>query len=204
MKNLFKILLVLIAFISLSFVSFKNKEINVVIDAGHGGADKGTYDESVSEKFLTESISKKIQELNNDSEIKIHFTRIGDGDLSLKDRADLINSIKPDLVISLHINKNDNPKASGYEFFVSDKSLVYEQSKEMAEKLSTAFSKVSPMNNRGVKTAPYFILKKSECPAILVQMGFLSNEFDKNYVTHESGQMEIAQTILNFISTLKQ
>ena len=48
------------------------------------------------------------------------------------------------------------------------------------------------------------ILKKSEYPTMLLEMGFLSNANDRNYVTSENGQNEIAQTILDFASTLKQ
>jgi N-acetylmuramoyl-L-alanine amidase len=47
------------------------------------------------------------------------------------------------------------------------------------------------------------ILKKSECPTLVVELGFLSNEKDRNYVNTEKGQTEIAKTILQFVSEIK-
>jgi len=204
MKNYFKILLVAVAFLSLSFVKFDKKEINVVIDAGHGGTDLGVSIDDITEKSLTEAISKKIQSMNNDVDVKIHFTRIDDSNLDLAERARIVNSYQPDLAISLHVNHNKNPEANGYEIYISNNSSASEKSKELANKLSASFAKNSPLKNRGVKDAPYMILKKSEYPTMLVELGFISNEFDRNYVTNEAGQTQIAQTILSFVSDLKQ
>ena len=47
------------------------------------------------------------------------------------------------------------------------------------------------------------ILKKSECPTLVIELGFLSNEKDRIYVNSEKGQTEIAQAILNFVNGLK-
>jgi N-acetylmuramoyl-L-alanine amidase len=47
------------------------------------------------------------------------------------------------------------------------------------------------------------ILKNSEVPALTLEMGFLSNTTDREYITSEEGQNQIAQTILNFVSDLK-
>ena len=204
MKNSFKILLVALAFLSLSFVKFEKKEINVVIDAGHGGADFGVQIDDITEKALVESITNKIQELNKDADVKIHLTRADDSFVDLTKRADFINQIKPDLAISLHVNQNKNTDANGYEVYFSDQSVTSEKSKELAQKLAAKFSMNSPLNNRGVKTAPFMVLKKSECPTMLIELGFLSNEKDRNYLTSENGQTEIAKTILDFTSDLKQ
>jgi N-acetylmuramoyl-L-alanine amidase len=57
--------------------------------------------------------------------------------------------------------------------------------------------------NGGIKTASYFILKKSNVPSMLVQLGFLTNEKDRKYISSEKGQTEIAKNILKFISDMK-
>ncbi|TDP58145.1 N-acetylmuramoyl-L-alanine amidase family protein [Flavobacterium dankookense] len=203
MKNLFKVLLLVVAFATVSFISSEKETITVVIDAGHGGHDFGGKHDYLLEKDLANSISKKIEALNSDKNIKLLFTRDDDKFVELAERTNFINSIKPDLVLSLHVNQNKNITASGFEIFVSDKSVAYEKSNELAQKLVLDFEKNIPLKNRGVKTAPFWILKNSEAPALTLEMGFLSNTTDREYITSEEGQNQIAQTILNFVSNLK-
>ena len=76
--------------------------------------------------------------------------------------------------------------------------------KRLAKKLAIAISKAKPFNNKVVKTAPFMILKKSEYPTLVIELGYLSNEKDRNYVNSEKGQTELAQAILNFVTGLKK
>lgn len=203
MKNLFKVALLIVAFATLSFITAEKKEINIVIDAGHGGHDLGATHEDALEKSIAAEVTKKIQALNTDSEVKIHVTRTEDHYLSLQERTTFINEIKPDLVISLHTNSNKNTTTKGIETFYSEKSIAALKSEEMANKLNEVLAKNIPLNNRGVKKAPFWILSKSEVPAVIVEMGFISNRNDKAYLIDEKGQTEIAKTILEFIAGLK-
>ena len=185
-------------------MKFDKNEINVVIDAGHGGHDHGAKIDYFSEKSVVAEITKKLLALNKDANVKIHFTRSEDSYMELIERAHFINRINPDLAISLHVNKNKNTTTNGFEVFVSDKTTTYEKSNELAIKFANNYSEKTKLNNRGVKTAPFMVLKKSECPAILIELGFLSNKNDRNYLTSEAGQNEIAQSILSFVSDLKK
>ena len=124
--------------------------------------------------------------------------------MDLADRAKFINEIKPDLAISLHVNNNKNSATNGFEVFISDKTSTYEKSNELAVKFANNYYEKTKLNNRGVKTAPFMVLKKSEYPTLLIELGFLSNENDRNYLTSDTGQTEIAQTILNFVTDLKE
>lgn len=205
MKNSFKILLLAVAFLSLSFMKFEKKEVNVVIDAGHGGHDFGAQADVVLEKNLVAEITSKIKALNKDADVKIHFTRSDDSFMELQQRTNYINEVKPDLAISLHINNNNsNSTANGYEVFVPKETTTSEKSKELAEKLVSKLSEKSQLKNRGVKTGPFYILRKSEVPAMIVELGFISNDNDRIYLTSENGQTEIATTILDFVSSLKE
>jgi N-acetylmuramoyl-L-alanine amidase len=203
MKNSLKIILVLTAMLSFSFAAKKNKEIVVVIDASHGGKDFGSSNKDFSEKAIVASITKKIKELNSDSELIIRLTRTDDENLSLLERVKIVNEIKPDLFISLHINNSKNPKHSGYEIYVSDKISTFEKSNLLANRLINSFSTNYPLPNLGLKTAQFLVLKKSEVPSMLIELGYLSNEFDRNYITDDQNQNEIAKTILEFVGSLK-
>ena len=204
MKNSVKIILVALTFVCLSFVSFEPRTINIVIDAGHGGTDFGAERNIISEKLLVETITKKIHSLNKDADVKIHLTRSDDSYLGLIERAALINEIKPDLAISLHVNNSKMATTNGFEIYVSDKITTYEKSNELAFKFANKYAAKTKLNNRGVKTGPFMVLKKSEYPTLLIELGFLSNENDRNYLTSDDGQTEIAQTILDFVSDLKE
>ena len=203
MKNLIKIIFVLAVFLNLSFTSDDNKKITVIIDAGHGGHDHGSTSELILEKELMTQISDKINLLNTNTEVTFLFTRTDDYFLSLKDRVEFINVHKPDLVISLHSNYTKNETASGVEAFVSDKSVAFEESNELALKLVYEIAQNTSMNNRGVKNAPFLLLSKTEVPAITLELGFLSNEQDRKFITSEEGQNKIALTIIDFASKLK-
>lgn len=205
MKNIFKIILVLVVFVSLSFVNTNTNEINIVIDAGHGGHDTGALTTGVTEKDITNAICNKIKALNTNANIKLHFTRNDDSFVSLQERVDFINAINPDLVLSLHVNNNNSLKndAYGFEIFIPQ-NPKNDQAKSLALNLETIFTESLPLKNRGINTAPFFLLKKSEAPTMILEMGFLSNKNDKEYITSEEGQNQIAETILKFISSVKK
>ena len=179
------------------------KIINVVIDAGHGGKDLGATHDDFTEKQITDQIAYKIMEMNTDSEVVIHFTREGDKFVDLNKRVEAINAIKPDLVISLHVNyTKHSSERSGMEFFICKENKLAPKAAMFAERLSDKFE------NKGfkvsdVKGAPFFTLLKSQSPAIMVELGYLSNEIDRNYLTSDKSQEEIAGIVADFLKELK-
>ncbi len=192
--------------VSLAFVKpsvENNKQIHVVIDAGHGGTDFGATSITSTEKQIVEQISKKIKFLNKNENLTIHFTRNDDQFVSLSNRADFINKIKPNLVISLHVNQSRNEVKSGMEFYVANESLVNDQSIEIANELRTKFLQRNAVAPSEIKKAPFLILKKSVSPAVLIELGYLSNSSDRAYLTDDKKQDQIATTILSFVADLK-
>jgi len=207
MKNTTKLFLLLTAIISFAFVTPNHsepKQINVVIDAAHGGYDFGAISNTVNEKQIVEQIANKIKSLNKNKNVVIHFTRNSDELVTLQERTQIINTTNPDLVLSLHLNSSPNTKKSGVEFFVANKDLaLYEKSNDLAIKLSSEFSKNSTLTIGRIRNAPFYILKNATAPTVLVELGYLSNEEDKKYLTNEKEQDKIAENILEFVSGLK-
>ena len=194
MKKFLSLLSLCLVVALVSFTSLNNKKI-IVIDAGHGGHDNGATVDELYEKDIVEQISKKIFEKNDPSKVEIVLLRDTDNFISLGDRVARINELNPDLVISLHVNSNTKTDTSGIEAYVSQISSNHEKAKEQAEKLLNAISN-DKLQSRGVKQANFMILKKSNCPAITLELGYLSNENDRNYITSEEGQNEIAANIV--------
>ena len=204
MKNTTKLVLTLTVMALFAFIKPKHsepKKINIVIDAGHGGTDFGATSDAITEKKIVEQVTKKIKSLN--SNVVIHFTRNEDSFLSLNDRTAFINKLKPDLVLSLHVNTSLNNKTSGLEFYVAKETEFFEKSSEIAGKLINKFAANKNLKVSNVKTGPFYILKKSEVPAVIVELGYLTNENDKKYLVNDQEQNKIALSISEFISEMK-
>lgn len=205
MGKTIKLFLILIAFTSFAFISPKNKvtkQINVVIDAGHGGADFGVTQDDLSEKQIVEQVITKIKTFSKNKNIVFHFTRSTDKFIPLQDRTDFINTIKPDLVLSLHVNASKNSTTSGMEFYVSKESNSYEKSNLIAENFQTKFLN-SNFKVAEIKNANFFILKNSEVPAVIMELGYLTNEIDKKNLSNNNEQNQIAKKIIECIVELK-
>jgi N-acetylmuramoyl-L-alanine amidase len=206
MKKSVTLFLAFSALVSFAFIKPKSKvskQINVIIDAGHGGSDFGATSSTNTEKEIVEQITNKIKFLNKNENVTVHLTRNEDKFISLSDRTAIINTIKPDLVLSLHVNQSINVGKSGMEFYVANESAASEKSVAIANELRAKFLQNNTLKSSEIKKAPFYILKKSEVPAIIVELGYLSNLSDRAILTNDSEQNKIALTIVSFISELK-
>ena len=193
MKNLLKFIGLAFLTITLAFTNVDKKTI--VIDVSHGGHDNGTTAHGFNEKEIALNIANKIKQLNKNSSVEIILTRDSDKFLSLNERAEQINKLKPDFVISLHANATDDKKQSGKEIFVSDKNKQKEKSGNLALELFYSFND----RNVEIKKADFYLLKNVEYPIALIELGYLTNENDREILTTEKGQSELAESILSVI-----
>jgi N-acetylmuramoyl-L-alanine amidase len=180
--------------LSVAFTPNNSKRI-IVIDAAHGGKDLGATAGEVSEKQLVQAIASKIKSLNKNENIELIFTRSGDNFIELKERINTINSLNADLVISLHVNKANEIEKSGPSIFISKKNPYYTKSMDMAKNILQGLSA-----KEEILYSNFNILNNTNCAAISVEVGYISNEKDRNYLLSEAGQTEIATKILNAIN----
>lgn len=200
MKNKTKFLAVLGVFaiiISFSFSSLNTKKI-IVIDAGHGGEDFGAQIDGVQEKKIVESIAKKISQLNSKGDAEIILLREDDSFIELNERVSKVNKINPNLLISIHINASKNLNENGINAYVSKENDYYKKSTKIAKDLVEKISN-EKLAKGEVKDSNLLLAKKSKCPALVLEVGYLSNEKDRNYISSENGQNEIANKIYEFI-----
>lgn len=199
MKNSIKLILMAIIpfFFSFKGVEPAEKKMRVVIDAGHGGDDNGVVVDEAMEKEITAAISRKVKFLNRNRTVEIITVRSSDKFLSLSERVEKINELKPDLVISLHANYDEDTTINGFEVFVGEKNINNENSKEIAESMFNSTPK--SLSKRQVKESNLYILNNVKCPAVLLEIGFLSNRQDREYLTSQLGQQRIAEMILKNI-----
>ncbi|MDR1774062.1 MAG: N-acetylmuramoyl-L-alanine amidase, partial [Clostridioides sp.] len=132
------------------------KKYIVLIDAGHGGNDKGTISKTtnqVFEKDLTLKIANKVQKyLTNYKDISVLMTRTDDSYLSLDDRVNIANKQNPDILVSVHINsEQNNTNAEGIETWyrrpTSDKG---DKSKELATTIQETIISYVGAKDRGI------------------------------------------------------
>ncbi|MFM2223935.1 MAG: hypothetical protein RJA07_137 [Bacteroidota bacterium] len=181
------------------------KSYKIVVDAGHGGNDLGckSTDGTVNEKDVDLAIAKAIKQLNADKNIEIVLTRNDDHFDDLKTKAEFINNQKADLCISIHCNTADkNEEQKGTEIYVvsteknngfMNESILLAQS-EMGILQNDFTNRSVRMHKQGI-----WILQAVYCPAILIETGFLSNEWDAAMLTNSNQQELIAKSILKGI-----
>ncbi len=167
----------------------------IVIDVSHGGQDNGVSIGNLNEKEITLNIAKKIKELNENDNVEIILTRDSDKFLTLNERIENINVLKPDFVISLHVNSNEDRSQNGMEIFVSNKNKQKDKSTKLALDLLNSFDN----HQVEIKNADLYLLKNVNYPIALVELGYLTNENDRELLTSENGQLELVTSILNAI-----
>lgn len=219
---------------------FKIKKI--VIDAGHGGDDPGCVINGFSEKNITLSIALKLGNYieKNLKDVEVIYTRKDDSFVELRQRAEIANSAKADLFISIHCNSNPSSAPFGVETYVmgnhrskanlevaqkenasilleddylkkydgfdpnsTEAYIIFslyqnaflEQSLSLASKVQKQLRDRASRFDRGIKQAGFLVLFKTTMPSILVETGFLSNSFERTFISSVKGQEYIASAI---------
>mgnify|MGYP000001414644 CR=1 FL=1 len=193
MKNLKKVLGVVILGATMAFTTTNKKTI--VIDVSHGGFDSGIAANGYNEKDITLEIANKIKALNKSSNFEIILTRETDDFIPIHERANQINELNPDYVISLHVNSAADKERSGKEIFVSDENIQKDQSGDLAMRLFYYFND----SNVQIKKADFHLLENVQHPIVLVELGYLTNNKDLEVLTSEKGQLELAKSILSAV-----
>lgn len=167
----------------------------IVIDAGHGGRDQGASGRKIQEKDLTLKIAKRTGKYirRRTRGVDVILTRDRDEFVSLNERADFANFCQADLFISIHAN-SARGYADGTETFVWNKRHN-PWSLKMAQLIQKEYTERGKRKNRGVKKANFAVLRNTTMPAVLTEVGFISNAQEENYLRSRRGRKKIAYCI---------
>ncbi|WP_051485021.1 N-acetylmuramoyl-L-alanine amidase [Cloacibacillus evryensis] len=167
------------------------KPKTICIDAGHGGKDPGACAGGVPEKDIALSVAKLIG--GKLAGHTVVYTRTADNYVALPERTDYANRSKADILVSIHCNSATSEKANGVEVYThtsqSDRSVA--AASAIYKKLLAA----SGMAGRGIKAANYHVLRETKKPAVLVELGFISNAADREKLTSAAWQEKAAAAI---------
>jgi len=183
----------------------EKRDICVVIDAGHGGADPGKVGiNNQLEKDINLQIAHLLKQFLQAEGITVVMTREGDAGLydenasnkkvqDMKRRLAMIEEAEPVLVVSIHQNSYHEEYVKGAQVFYYDTS---QNSKQLAMIIQEQLRSLDPENKREAKgNDSYFLLKKTSKPIVIVECGFLSNREEAEELSTPLYQEKVAWNI---------
>lgn len=171
----------------------------VVVDAGHGGSDGGTVSGKAVEKDINLSVAWKLKAILENDNIEVILTRSSDENMSLAERTSVANASNADFFISLHCNYYEKgAQIAGLECYYNNSNAT--ESKGYAESIINAVSLSEDIETRYAKTEGYYVLRNTQMPSVLVEMGFLSNDSESQKLMDDDYQESLAQRIAEGIS----
>ena len=165
--------------------------ITVVIDAGHGGHDRGGIPgQRVAEKDMTLDVALRLQNILSANGYNVVMTRSSDVFVPLGGRVAIANSYRNAIFVCIHFNSARRSGANGIEtYFYSAQSLP------LASAIHYYVAGGAPSENRGVRRRGYYVLRKTSIPAVLVECGFLTNPTEAAYAQSASYRQRLAEEI---------
>ncbi|MBR5154949.1 MAG: N-acetylmuramoyl-L-alanine amidase [Clostridia bacterium] len=175
----------------------------IFIDPGHGGPDPGAVGNSVTEEFVNLNVSLELARLLRDAgyDVMIYRTTsdenvLADKNADLRNRAAMANRFGADYFISIHTNSSDRPAAQGVEAYVYRLGTASER---LAQSIVDSVSENLGSVNRGVMQANFAVLRRSEMPAVLVELGYLTNATEALNLNSPAWQRAVATAIFEGI-----
>jgi N-acetylmuramoyl-L-alanine amidase len=169
----------------------------VTIDPGHGGKDPGAIGlGELREVDVILPIALRVGELLTARGVDIQLTRNSDYFVGLDERVVMSRKAKSTIFVSIHANAIDNrPDVHGLETYHYHKgeTLAYTVHDKVIEMLGS--DPKTPLNNRNVRSARFLVLRKSEIPAILVEVGYLTSPTESLYLADPGYREKMAQAI---------
>lgn len=173
----------------------------LVVDAGHGGEDLGfTSADGIHEKQLTLAIAQHIQQACKEKGIQVMLTRSEDKALKLDERVSLSAAVESGLFISIHINadRHDYSK-SGIECMITEQHADYIKSKQFSQVLTTELKTLQGIAVHETKNSSIYILTNNSIPTVILELGYLSNPSDFQFISNEQNQKNIADKIVSSV-----
>ena len=163
----------------------------VVIDAGHGGFDRGGIpSQRIPEKEMTLDVAQRLKTLLAASGYNVVMTRDSDVFVPLPSRVAIANSYRNAIFVCIHFNSANRMGAGGIEtYFYGRDSLP------LASAIHYYVAGGAPSSNRGVRRRGFYVLRKTTVPAVLVECGFLTNPTEGEYVQTVSYRQKLAEEI---------
>jgi len=179
---------------------------DIIIDVGHGGIDGGTSVNGILEKDINLAVGLKLFHQLGKASYHVGITRIDDCTLSddspfpklsrhlrdLKQRKLIADELNPKLFLSLHVNWSKNKELRGPIVIYQ----VKEESLHFAHTLQEHLNDFYGVKKYSMKGKPYYLMRYLQVPAVIVELGYLSNPKDFDILTGENTQDELVRAMV--------
>lgn len=172
----------------------------VIVDAGHGGYDRGARARSgLHEKHLALDTAQRLAKILRSRGFRVIETRQSDYFVTLGNRVATSSRTNGAIFVSIHYNWAPRSYARGIEIYYYNP-----RSRPLAANILQRTLKVYPTANRGVKRNDYYVLRNNRRPAVLCELGFLSNSQDNRYTQNPAYRQRLAEAIADGITASKR
>lgn len=175
----------------------------IFVDAGHGGTDPGAVGNGVIEQYVNLSVAVQLAELLEQGGYEVMLYRstptenvLPGKSADLTNRARMANNWGADYFVSIHTNSSPNPAANGFEVYVY---RLRTRAQALAESIVRSFVSRLGSKDNGVRQANFAVLRQTRMPAVLVELGYLSNPTEALNLNSPAWQTAAAQAIYNGI-----
>ena len=183
----------------------------VYLDAGHGGYDPGASYFGISEKSLTLAIQSRVKAKLEAEGYQVVTTRTSDTYVDLADRSRAANASESDIFVSIHINASGSSAAQGIETYYYQPYAEYpsrinatyhanptrlSMSDTLANAIQSSLINATGAQNQGVKRQTFAVLRETTAPAVLLELGFLSNPQEATRLNTSAYQETLANAIV--------
>lgn len=158
----------------------------VVIDAGHGGSDRGGVPgQRFAEKTYTLDVARRLSSRLRSAGYRIVMTRNGDYFVPLDQRCGIANRQLSAIFVSVHFNAAPRTSANGIEtYYYSGASAG------LASSIHYRVVGAARTENRGIRRRAFYVIRHTRCPAVLVECGFLSNPGEGSRIAYSSSHRQ--------------
>lgn len=176
----------------------------IVIDAGHGGSDRGTRSKTpfCEEKRICLQTARLVKKYLDQLGYHVVMTRTTDAFIPLPRRVEIASQSGSSVFVSIHYNSARNPVAQGMEIFFYDSKTDRTRalaSRRLAEAILPGLIRRTNAQSRGVKKGNYFVIRENAMPAIIIEGGFISNPKECTLLKSLDYQDKIARGIADGI-----
>ena len=183
----------------------------IYLDAGHGGYDPGASYFGISEKSLTLAIQSRVKAKLEAEGYQVVTTRTSDTYVDLTDRSRAANASESDIFVSIHINASGSSAAQGIETYYYQPYAEYpsrinaayhanptrlSMSDTLANAIQSSLINATGAQNQGVKRQTFAVLRETTAPAVLLELGFLSNPQEAARLNTSAYQETLANAIV--------
>lgn len=189
--------------------------MRVVIDPGHGAPDPGARGRMSNEADINLDVAVELSKILSSMGIVAPLTRTGqkrlykdNRNLDLSARPAMANRLKADAFVSVHCNGAVAPEANGFEIYTTPGQ---NRSDALATAIFESWQKSFPSQRKRTdyrdndpdKEANLKVLREAQCPAVLVELGFITNPTEERFLLNKMNQeimgLAIATGIYNFL-----